>query len=173
MRRRCVGFTLIELLVVMTVLSLVWLSITCALNKLYRADQRLRDELQREQAMDRFAMRLRLDAHAASSAKLLEAAEGGEELVLSTEDERSIHYGSLEEGLYRVVRRGEAVLHRDKFLTGRATSEWVLQSPENPSLIVVTLTTRDRRTQSTRVRQIKAAVSSAKATVVGSAETSS
>jgi len=173
MRRRRDGFTLIELTVVLTVLSLVWLSITCVLYTLYHADHRLRDDLQREHALDRFAMRLRLDAHAASSANLLELAEGGNELVLSTVEERSIHYGMSDEGVYRVVQQGEAVLHRDNFLTGRATCAWVLQPPDNPKLIVVTLTTRDGRTQSTRVLQIKAAVTSAKATVVGATETSS
>jgi hypothetical protein len=140
---------------------------------LYRADHRLRDDLQREHALDRFAMRLRLDAHAASSPNLLELAEGGLELVLLTVDERSIHYGMSDEGVYRVVQQGEAVVHRDKFLTGRATVAWELQPLDNPSLIVVTFTTRDGRTQATRVRQVKAAVTSARAAVVGAAEISS
>jgi hypothetical protein len=118
-------------------------------------------------------MRLRLDAHAASSAELVELAEGGHEIVLSTVDERTIHYGMSEEGVYRVVREGETVLHRDKFLTGRATGEWVLQAPEDHAMIVVTLTARDTRAQSTRVRRIKAAVASASATIVRVRETSS
>ncbi len=172
MRRRH-GFTLIEMIVVMTVLSVVWLSITCVLYTLYRADHRLRDDLQREHAIDRFAMRLRLDARAASSANLLANAEGGDELVLSTVEERSIHYGLSDEGVYRIVRQGEAILHRDMFFTGRATSEWALRSPDDPTLVILTLTFRDGRTQSTRVRQIKAAVTQPKATVVESAETSS
>lgn len=173
MKRRRAAFTLIEILVVLSVLSLVWLSITCVLYTLYRADHRLRDGLQREQAIDRFAIRLRLDAHAASSANLLELAEGGSELVLSNVDERSIHYSVSEEGISRFVRQGDAVLHQDKFLTGRAASEWVLRSSGNSTLIFLTLTLQDERTQSTRVQRIKAAVTQANATLVRSAETSS
>lgn len=172
MRRRHAGFTLIELTVVLTVLSLIWLSITCVLYTLFRADHRLRNELQSEYAIDRFALRLRLDAHAASSANIMEVATGGNELVLSTVDERAIHYGMSDEGLYRVVREGETVLHRDTFLTGRATSEWELHMPSELSLIVVTWTSRDDRTESTRVRRIKAATASHPATVVEPAEVS-
>ena len=173
MRRQRNGFTLIEVTVVLTILSVVWLSITCVLYSLYRAEHRLRDELQRERAINRLAMRLRLDAHAAASAKLLKLNGGGDELVLSTEDERSIHYGRSDEGVYRVVRSGEMVLHQDSFFIGQATFEWVLQSREDPSLIVLALTAWDERTRSTRVRRIKAAVTTGKVAVVGSAETSS
>ena len=170
MKRPRMGSTLIELTVVLTVLSLVWLSITCALYTLYRADIRLRDDLQYEQSLDRFAMRLRLDAHAASSAELVERDEGGKELVLSTEGRRSIHYGISDQGVYRVVREGEAILHRDKFLTSRVTSQWELQSPQEHALIVVTLAERDARSQATRVQQIKASVAPAKAMIAGAGE---
>ena len=173
MRRQHAGFTLIELTVVLTVLSLVWLSVTCVLYTLFRADHRLRIELQSEYAIDRFAARLRLDAHAASSATSIEVATGGRELVLSNVDERAIHYGMSDEGVYRVVREGETVLHRDTFLTGRATSEWELHTPEIPSLTIVTWTSRDGHAASARVLRIKAAVASDHATVVAPAEVSS
>ncbi|MDA1051498.1 MAG: type II secretion system protein [Planctomycetota bacterium] len=173
MKRQRAGFTLLELTVVLTVLSLVWLCITSVLYTLYRADHRLRDDLQSEQAVDRFAMRLRLDAHDASSANLLERNDGGSELVLLTVDGRAIHYGMSDEGIYRVVRKSEAVVHQDAFLTGRAVPEWELHSPDDPSLIVLTLTSRDSRTQSTRVRHIKAAVSTANLPVAESPEASS
>ena len=173
MRRRHAGFTLIELTVVLTILSLIWLSVTCVLYTLFRADHRLRDELQREYAIDRFAVRLRLDAHAASSGNIIEVTTGGRELVLSHGDERAIHYGMSDEGVYRVVREGETVLHRDTFLTGRATSEWELHMPGDLPLIVVTWTYRDGRTESTRVRRIKAATASHQATVVELVEVSS
>lgn len=172
MRRRHAGFTLIELTVVLTVLSLVWLSVTCVLYTLFRADHRLRNELQSEYAIDRFALRLRLDAHAASSANVIEVTTGGSELVLSHGDERAIHYGMSDEGVYRVVRQGETVLHRDTFLTGRATSEWELHMPAVPSLTIVTWTSRDGRAASTRVRRIKAAVASDQPKVIAPAEVS-
>ena len=158
MRPRRTGVTLIELIVVMTVLSVVWLSITTVLYTLYRADHRLRDDLQCEFAMDRLANRLRLDAHSATSANLLDLAEGGHELVLSIADERNVHYGLSDEGVYRIVRKGAAILHQDVFLVGHATANWELRSPPDPWVIVLTLTTREGRSQSTRVRRIKAAV---------------
>lgn len=173
MRRRRVGFTLIELTVVLTILSLVWLSVTGVLYTLYRADQRVRDDLQHEHAFDRFAMRLRLDAHAANSANLLELADGGHELVLTSASDRAIHYGMTSAGIYRIVRQGEVVLHRDAFIMGRATVQWELHSPEEPALIVLTWTSRDERTKAARVRQIKAAVASTSGAIAKAPETSS
>ena len=166
MRQRTRGFSLIELTAVLTVLSLVWLSITCILYTLYRADHRLRDELQREHAIDRFTMRLRLDSHAATSARLLETPEGSSELVLSAKDDRKIHYSMADEGLRRVVREGELVVHRDTFLTGRSVSQWRLQPADDPSLVVLTVTSRDKRSRTVRARQIKAAVALANRTVL-------
>jgi prepilin-type N-terminal cleavage/methylation domain-containing protein len=172
MRQRRAGFTLIELTVVMTILSLVWLSITCVLYTLYRADHRLRDELQHEHAMNRLATRLRLDAHTAHSANLLDRAEGGNELVLTTVEQRNVHYGVSDEGVYRIVRKDEAILHRDVFRVGRVTEQWELRSSADPSLIVVTLTSRDGRSQSTRIQRIKAAVATTQVAVAKTTEAS-
>lgn len=173
MKPRRAGVTLIELIVVMTVLSVVRLSITTVLYTLYRADHRLRDDLQCEFAMDRLANRLRLDAHSATSANLLDLAEGGHELVLSIADERNVHYGLSDEGVYRIVRKGAAILHQDVFLVGHATADWELRSTEDPSLIVLTLTTQEGRSQSTRVRRIKAAVAPTHITEFKTTEASS
>jgi prepilin-type N-terminal cleavage/methylation domain-containing protein len=166
-RRR--AFTLIEVTVVLTVLSIVWLSVTTVLYTLYRADHRLRDDLQREQAIDRVSMRLRLDTHEANSARIVLTDDGTNELVLLVADDKSIHYGMEEAHLYRIVREGDAVLHRDRFLVGRATSEWTLHHGEEASLVVLTLTAVDKRTEATRVWQIKAAVQS---TTAANGETS-
>jgi len=152
------GVTLIELLVVMTILSLVWLSITSVLYSLYRADHRLRDDLQREHALDRCAMRLRLDAHAASSVNLVEQEDGTTELVLASDDERSIHYGEAEQGVYRVVLRAETVLHQDIFLTGNANSEWTLQRADDATLVTLTMTSESKGSAMSRVRRIKTGV---------------
>lgn len=157
MKRRY-GVTLIELLVVMTILSFVWLSISSVLYSLYRADHRLRDDLQREHALDQCTIRLRLDAHAASSAKLVELESGTTELVLSSDDKRSIHYGKAEQGIYRVVVRSEMVLHQDIFLTGHATSEWALHRADDAVLVTLTLTSQTEGSDVTRIRRIKTAV---------------
>ncbi|MBC8356240.1 MAG: prepilin-type N-terminal cleavage/methylation domain-containing protein [Planctomycetes bacterium] len=171
MRRR--AFSLIELTVVLTVLSLVWLIVTSVIYTLYRADHRLRDDLQHEQALDSFVMRLRLDTHEARAAVLAPIAAGGTELVLSTADDKSIHYGVSEEGIYRVVQQADAVVHRDTFVIGRATGVWKLLPEETSSLVALTLTSRHGRSQTNRVRHIKAAVATAGVTLQESAEASS
>ncbi|MCA9121650.1 MAG: prepilin-type N-terminal cleavage/methylation domain-containing protein [Planctomycetaceae bacterium] len=158
MMRRRDGVTLIELTVVLTILSLVWLSVTCVLYSLYRADQRLRDDLQRDHALDRLAMRLRLDAHAASSVSVNNVDDNISELVLTVDGTRSVHYSDFEGGVYRIVRQGEAVIHQDAFLTGRGKTEWQIETGQVGRLIDATLTVQVVPVGTRWTRNIKAAV---------------
>lgn len=172
MRRRP-GFTLIELSAVMAILSLVWISVTSVLYTMHRADHRLRDELQRDQALNRLAMRLRTDAHTAFSASLADVETGGSELVLINSDERSIHYGRSDEGVYRTVRQGSTVLHTDRFLVGRGTAEWNIRTSEGLTLVTLSLTRRDERSEAVHVRRINAAVAPVRVRIAEATEASS
>lgn len=169
-KRRAV--TLIELTAALTVLSLLWLAVTSVLYSMHRANHRLRIELQQDQAFDRFSIRLRRDAHEASSASINEEPDRSSELVLSAAQATSVHYGASVDGFYRVVRKGDSTVHQDEFRTGNATSGWELDTSGNSTMIVLTLTSNDKQGQSITPRKIKASVATVKPPVVHAPETS-
>ena len=132
------GYTLIESLVVIVLTSTTLTVVTVTMHTLHRAEHRLREDLQSQRALEQLAFRLRQDSHGAASAAIGEVTEArSRSLTLVTPDEQRIEYSSAGTGIERVVRRGETISHRDRFLLAAAAdSFWTIDTRFERPVIV-------------------------------------
>jgi len=134
---RRAGVSIIEMMVVISLAAvLISLSGVC-LHGMYRAHARLDGNLQRRAALDRLALQLRCDAHAAEQATLVDEEAAATIVMIQTTDKTEIRYRSDGSDVVRTVTRGETVVHRDLFrLPGVERMEWTLLDQARPTVNV-------------------------------------
>ncbi len=158
MTRNRPGVTLIEVSVALSILSIVWLCITTTLYTLHRADRRQRDELQGEQSLNRFALRLRSETHSAHAATLDVDDDGTERLTLSFFDERNVRYHFSNGAIHRTVTQNEATLSRDTFAINCVGVKWELVELDATMIAVARLSWNDPKSEAAQERAVKAAL---------------
>ncbi|MBL7038101.1 MAG: prepilin-type N-terminal cleavage/methylation domain-containing protein [Pirellulaceae bacterium] len=127
MRSRRRGYTLAECLVVITLIGTVMGTVALTLHALSRADRRLRDELAHDRSVDRFVAQLRSDTHQAVSATIDEPSSETDpktELKLTLSGEQTIGYTIHPHNIERVVRRAEAIQHRETYPLIASATGW-------------------------------------------------
>jgi prepilin-type N-terminal cleavage/methylation domain-containing protein len=128
------GKTLIELVVVVAITSVVLTMTTATLVTLFRVERQIRGDVEQTRSLDRLDARVRTDAHAAIAAKI----ENGCELTLA--DDRTVRYTFADSQVWREVRRGGMVQHRDAFeLPERAQAAFTLADDGGRQLIVLSI----------------------------------
>ena len=129
------GSSLIEVLVAMSILGAIWATLALALHTLYRADAKLRDELNQANSLDRFVTRLRLDAHDSITAAITSDGDVATTMTLSNGEARSIQYSISNDGIERLVRDGDTIKHRESYhLPGITHATW--NGPEADSRLM-------------------------------------
>jgi len=103
------GKSLVELMVVISVVSVVLAACTTTLAALLHLERQFRRDAEQTTTLARLATRIRSDAHQASG------LQAGETCVLSLPGGEAIHYALDGRAITRIVRRGEAIVHRDAF----------------------------------------------------------
>ena len=108
------GMTLLEVLLSVGLSGVVLTVVTTLLSALWRADGRMRADLEARQSLARLELALREDIHAAKGALIddrgsLTLEMSGEQATYSTEGPRVV----------RVLRSGDDVDHRDSFVLPR------------------------------------------------------
>jgi Tfp pilus assembly protein FimT len=106
---------LIETLVIISLMSIVLGMAATSLASLFRLRYVMMRDTEQAAALDRLAMRLRVDAHEAVSAK----TENGFRLGFA--DGRSVQYFVAAGRIVREVRGDDKLIHRDTFLLPRNT----------------------------------------------------
>ncbi len=136
MKRRRRGLTLIEMSVVISMTAVVLSTMAVALHTMFRIDRQVRQELLATDNLMRLSTQLRGDAHQALSAAI-DAADGGERnaasdrLLLSMGDNRSISFQIVAPRIERLVRRGDAVEHRESYRLAENTSlKWLVDNEQ-------------------------------------------
>ena len=112
------GHSLVEMLVAITLLGSLLGTVSVTVSAMFRADQTMRDELAKDQALEQFTARFRSDVHQAVSASLGEPGEGdapARELTLQGSGDQTVRYTLGPRDVQRVVRRGETILHRETY----------------------------------------------------------
>ena len=134
--RQRLAFTLIEMCAVCALTSAVMALVAASLLRIYRVDRQVRDELRLIDVFADLGKRMRADAHAATR---VVPTNQGTNFVIA--DGATIEYRVTEKFVERMVRRGDAVLHRDTFRIPRGfaaqlTSDESAASPPRVSLTV-------------------------------------
>lgn len=141
MRRRRKAYSLIECLVMILLIGTTLIVSARVLHALHRADQRMRDGYSFERTLQRFVGQLRLDCHQAEAASLEGDATNAEavpRLQLAHPEGTSIEYAFADGGVERIVRRDDAVAHRETYsLHFVGTPAWELRSVQAASQVVV------------------------------------
>ena len=109
MRQTHCGKSLIELLVVLTLLSGALGLCAVTLTALFRTETQLRRDREQEVITGRLADLWRTDAHAATRCEI------GPESVFRLADGQQIRYSLAGTRIWREVRRGDMLQHRDSF----------------------------------------------------------
>ncbi len=158
MNRKRTAVTLIEVTMTLTILSVVWLAITTTIYTLHRADHRVRDALQAERSVDQFAMRLRSDAHSAIDVTLRTNEDDSEQLRLSVSANREVHYRFTDGLIQRTIIEANKSIGHDSFATNCVGVQWELVEFDTSALVVARLRSRDKKTDASRRREVKAAL---------------
>ena len=118
-------------------------AVALTLHATRQANRRVRNEADSQLELGRFAAQWRGDAHEARSAKLENPKEAGARpavLSLALADDRTAEYTLQAECIERVLRRGQAVLHRETYrLPGFSTGRWLLRAGERSPLVSLVL----------------------------------
>ena len=135
MRKRR-GYSLVECLATFALIGTALTMVAVSMNGMQRACQRVRDDTLTEMELQRLALQLRTDAHAAASAREVVAADDGSQpdtLRLVLNGEESVDYMAAADVVRRELRRSEQVLHRETYRLPTAyTAQWMLETG-NPS----------------------------------------
>ncbi len=147
MKRICRGYTLIETLVVLSLTAVTLLIVAVTMHTLYRAEHQVRDDLQGQRTLDQLATQLRWDAHAALSSAAAGGADASQPRVLTLTliGGRSIQYSFTANSVERVVRRNDAVEHREGFRLALPDSYWSIDTARDRPLLTLHLVHRDSR----------------------------
>ena len=133
------GHTLIEMLVAFVLIAFVFGAIGLMMHVAGKANRRVRDEVELERGLGRFAAQLRTDAHQAQSAKTKDStAPQAHESVLSLAlpEQRTVEYGLASQRVERVVRHGDAVLHRETYLLpASSVARWRLETGRAATMV--------------------------------------
>jgi type II secretory pathway component PulJ len=137
MTRRA-GKTLIETLVLITLLAVAVGMSTTSLATLFRIHRLIRADAEQAASLARLATQFRRDAHEAISVST------DDRCVLTLADGRMIHYVHEAPRIVRQVRRGDAVLHRDRFsLAKSAAVSFEREGDANSSLVRLSIVPRE------------------------------
>lgn len=148
MKTRRRAFTLIECLVVLLVMTMAMGTIVLSLHTMFETNQHVHGALEYRQQLHRFATQLRDDVHRTKSIEIKaaeDAASGGTELLLVkdllvNEMEQQIVYRLQPDRIERIVREGDATVHRDSYsVQPRAGSSWQMVRERPVPLISVEL----------------------------------
>jgi prepilin-type N-terminal cleavage/methylation domain-containing protein len=143
MRPRRRGYTLIECSVVIVLVTATLSTATLTLHWLYRGERRLRDELERERALQQFAVQLRSDAHQALSATAGgPAGKTAADLLLTLPGDETVQYTLLPQGIDRVVRRAERTSRRETYRLLSSAALWQVRQDRNPPIVSLVLDLR-------------------------------
>ncbi|MGO8751032.1 MAG: prepilin-type N-terminal cleavage/methylation domain-containing protein [Thermoguttaceae bacterium] len=133
------GHTLIEMLVALMLITFVFGTIGLMMHVAGDANRRVRDEVELEHGLSRFAAQLRSDAHQAQSATTRDSAAPqarASVLSLALPEQRTIEYALVPHRVERVVRRGEAVLHRETYpLPASSLARWHLETGRAATMV--------------------------------------
>src|SRR6185369_10416589 len=110
------GKSLIEALIIISLMSVIMGLAATSLASLFRLRYVITRDAEQAAALDRLAMRLRLDAHEANSVAIDNAC------TLKFADGRSIQYLFVAPRIVREVQRDDKVVHRDTFSLPRRTA---------------------------------------------------
>ena len=139
--RRRRGYTLVESLVALTLLSVTLTTVTLTLHTLYKADRRLRDELDRESELQRLAAQFRTDTHTAETATVGPLTNDGSaknRLDLTLGTGRKVQYSVFPERIERTLHQAETVEHRESYrLPPSASATWQVQENRSPPMVAL------------------------------------
>jgi len=138
------GTTLVELLAVLAISGMLLAASTSAMAILFQAQRGFHRNLDHQRAVQRFADRLRNDAHNASSAQILQTDTIAQIVELQFEADETVRYAHTESGIEREVHRDETIVHRDLFRLPAAEIEMSL-SQDSATRIVINVQTREAK----------------------------
>lgn len=118
------AWSLLELLVAMGLASVIFSSIGLTLALVFRADQRLRDEVSRSQTVESLTAQFREDAHRAMEVMTVPPER---ELLLSLPQGQAVRYATVGLGIERQLRVGQQVRHREVYRLVGAAPTWELE----------------------------------------------
>jgi type II secretory pathway pseudopilin PulG len=128
------GRSLLEAVVMISILSIVVGLSTTSLATLFRFRRQQQRDTEQAVALDRLAMRLRSDAHDATSASLDDGC------TLALADGRTIRYAAQSQRIVREIRDEETTAHRDTFaLPYNATVTFTREGQSPGGLIRLTI----------------------------------
>ena len=141
-RRR--GWTLVELIIVCAVMTLLLAIVASVTHTMYRCQRSTRDDVTSRRILTRLSLQLRDDVHAALSAEVGPANDGGEAVRLTLEHspQQTIQYvfhddrGEME----RVVLEDESQVARDTFpLQQNSSATFEVAGESTSGVIVMTI----------------------------------
>ncbi len=156
MRRSQRGFTLVEVLVAATLLAALMTVVAVAVGGLARADRQTRVHIDQDRNVQQFVMQLRRDVHVANGWTISPTQDAVLEnpddaattipssalptLALAFSDGSEARYLPTLDGMQRVVRRDDAVQHRETFTWGNAAeASWSSDTTGQRPQVILTL----------------------------------
>ncbi|NUQ61605.1 MAG: prepilin-type N-terminal cleavage/methylation domain-containing protein [Pirellulales bacterium] len=111
------GFSLIECVVAFSLIATTFAMVMAAMHGMARLNQRVREDLEKELALGRFAAQFRCDAHEALSCELEDTGKkpAAGVLRLTLSGERSVRYALGPRRIERVVRSGDRIQRRERY----------------------------------------------------------
>ncbi len=136
------GFTLVESVVSIALLAVILTVVTLTLHTMYRADRRMRDELNLQSEFDRLATQLRIDTHPALAVTTIDGEDGftADTLQLTLPDSRTIQYALIADRVERTLRREEKTEHRESYrLPPSSDARWQVETERPMSMASLVL----------------------------------
>jgi type II secretory pathway pseudopilin PulG len=122
------GHSLVECVIAIGLIGATFTTVAVAMSGMYRTSRRVCRAAGTELDLERFAAQLRGDAHQSLSVKedIVTSPSGdAKTLSLTLTSERSVYYTLREGHVERVLRRGDALQHRETYrLSGAFTARW-------------------------------------------------
>ncbi len=136
------GFTLIESVVSIALLAVILTVVTLTLHTMYRADRRMRDELNLQSEFDRLATQLRIDTHPALAVTIAGPEDGStaETLQLTLPGSQTVQYTLVADRVERTLRREEKTEHRESYrLPPSSGARWQVETERPMSMVSLVL----------------------------------
>lgn len=114
MRKRP-AYSLVEMMVVIALLGVVASIAAVCLHGLYRVDRGAREDCERRRSMVRLSVQFRSDAHLATEAAVGVGGDETRAIVFTQPPDRTIEYRAESNGIKRIVRQSQKIVHQDVF----------------------------------------------------------
>jgi len=113
--RKRPAYSLVEVMVVIALTGVVASIAAVCLHGLYRVDRGVRKDIERRRSTVRLSVQFRSDAHLALEAAVNVGSGETQAIVFTQLPDRSIEYRVESNGISRIVRQSQRIVHQDVF----------------------------------------------------------